>query len=178
MAFNGKDGEAMNKKIIKLENLPKAILGKRNGKTVFLSGVFDLFHYAHFKFLQSASTLGEKLIVQVDGNELVKKRKGENRPYLDENKRADLIASFEFVNFVFISNLPSENPTTLKTIRPTVFVRAIIPEENNKNRKTRENQLKKIIPEMKINWQNQMSEISTTKILTIIKDTVTFKQNL
>jgi cytidyltransferase-like protein len=142
---------------------------KNKSEIVFCSGVFDLFHYGHFKFLQKASKMGKTLIVQIDGNRLVKKRKGKDRPYLDQIYRALMISSFDFVDYVFISNKPSESKSTLKKIKPTTFVRVILPAEAKEDRVKRTKSLLKKYKKMKIAWVKQTPEISTTKMLSDAK---------
>lgn len=139
-------------------------------KIVFYSGVFDLFHYGHFLALKKASKVGDILIVQIDGNILVRSRKGSDRPYLDEMLRAEMISNLTFVDYVFISDTPSEDPETLKVLRPSYFIRAIKKGENLQTRLEREIILKKHVPKMSIVWLEQTKEVSTTKLLTIIKN--------
>lgn len=148
-------------KDIKMINKYKKL---RRLKVVFCSGVFDLFHYGHFIALKKASALGDILIIQIDGNQLVKKRKGPDRPRLDQNDRASIILSLDFVNYVFISNAPSEDRRVLRSVKPDIFVRAILPHESNEDRLKREKILLQKIPDMKIFWLEQTPEISTTKI--------------
>ena len=155
-------------KIYPLPDLVEILKNERKQKkVVFSSGVFDLFHYGHFLALKKASKLGDIFIVQIDGNELVQSRKGENRPLIGENLRAEIISSLEFVNYVFISNSPSESIEVFKCIQPDIFVRALKGEETNDNRKKREDYLKKISPKSSIFWLEQAPEISTTKISSV-----------
>lgn len=156
------------KKILTLSSAIRKLSGRRFKSVVFFSGVFDLFHYGHFRALRNASRLGDILIVQIDGNKLVKKRKGDGRPYLDELHRAEIISSLEFVDYVFISDIPSENEDKLKSLSPDVFVRAIKEEETDDDRKNRTKNLTKKSPKTKIVWLEQTPEISTTKIISAV----------
>lgn len=155
-------------KIIKLKELDKYISKIPQGsKKIFFSGAFDLFHYGHLRALRSASSLGNILIVQVDGNILVKRRKGTNRPYIDEHHRASKISSLTFVDYVFISNIPSEDIKTLKSVAPDIFIRAILPNETDEDRARRQEILIKKNSKMNIVWLAQTAEISTTKIISV-----------
>lgn len=142
----------------------------RKKKVVFMSGAFDLFHFGHFKALKRAAAMGDTLIVQVDGNRLVGQRKSPDRPYLDESIRALMISSLEFVSCVFISNTPSEDAIILETIRPDIFVRAVLPQESAADRVRRTRELKKNIPRTRIVWMPQTPEVSTTKILPAVRE--------
>lgn len=157
------------KKIIPLVELKRRVTRLRNGKqkkVVFMSGVFDLFHYGHFVALKRASHCGDILVVQIDGNVLVKRRKGTDRPWLDERYRALMVASLEFVDAVFISDTPSEDGGTLKAVHPDRYIRAMLPHESDAIRSERETVLLKKFPSMRVIWLPQTPEISTTKIVT------------
>lgn len=157
-------------KITTLSELRKILPKSAGTKNIVLfSGVFDLFHYAHLKALKTAKSFGDILVVQVDGNKLVKHRKGDKRPYLDQYERAGIISSLEFVDYVFISNIPSEDLRILKGINPYFFVRAILPNQSDAQRIQREKILNEKIPNGKMIWLKQSPEISTTKIIPTIQ---------
>ncbi len=141
----------------------------KSTKTVFVSGAFDLFHYGHYIALKKASKLGDLFIVQIDGDKLVKRRKGQDRPYFGQSLRAEIVASFDFVNCVFISNTPSEDVRKLKNLTPDVFVRAILNSETELQRQNRKGKLIASFPNMKIVWLEQTLTISSTKIIQSIK---------
>lgn len=153
------------RKIYAFPTIVKKLASTRGqNRIVFFSGAFDLFHFAHYKALKTAASLGNTLIVQIDGNTLVKQRKGTDRPYLDERDRALILSSFEFVDLVFISNYPSENRETLSQIKPDIYVRAIRLKETAKERMIRERFIVSASPRTTIAWIPQTKEISTTKI--------------
>lgn len=56
-------------------------------KIVLTSGTFDLFHIGHAQYLEKAKEMGDVLIVGVDSDARVKKRKGPERPIVPENER-------------------------------------------------------------------------------------------
>ena len=45
-------------------------------KVVFVTGVYDLFHYGHVRFLKEAKKFGDFLLVGVHTDEAVNKYKG------------------------------------------------------------------------------------------------------
>ncbi|OGE07926.1 hypothetical protein A3I53_04525 [Candidatus Curtissbacteria bacterium RIFCSPLOWO2_02_FULL_40_13b] len=155
--------------LLKLKEIPKIISDEYQGKrVVFMSGAFDLFHYGHFHALYTASQLGDIFVLQIDGNRLVKNRKGKERPFMDEKERAQIITSLKFVNFAFISNTPSEDIRTLQMINPDVFVRAKLHTETNLDRKIREKTILTKMTRGRIVWLEQTPEISTTKIVSAL----------
>ncbi|MEI7640282.1 MAG: adenylyltransferase/cytidyltransferase family protein [bacterium] len=108
------------RKIIKRELLAKIIarLKKQGKKIVFANGCFDIMHVGHIRFLRSARSKGDVLVVGLNSDASVRRLKGKGRPLVNENERAEMMAAFEFVNYVVIFNeLTVEK--TLKTLRPT-----------------------------------------------------------
>lgn len=95
---------------------------KLQGKKIcFTTGAFDVLHEGHLRYLLKAKELGDVLVVGVDCDDFVKRKKGEGRPINKQENREVLIAGFSCVNLVTrrddIINL-------LKAIVPDVLVRS------------------------------------------------------
>jgi len=87
---------------------------KSSGKTIVLAnGCFDLFHVGHIRYLEGAKAAGDFLIVAVNSDEQVVKQKGEGRPFMPENERAEIIAALRCVDLVTIF----PEPTVAEVIR-------------------------------------------------------------
>jgi glycerol-3-phosphate cytidylyltransferase len=71
-------------------------------KIIYVVGVFDLFHSGHVKLLERARALGDKLVVAINGDEMVSKYK--RRPFLSENDRLEVIKACRYVDEAFIIN--------------------------------------------------------------------------
>jgi len=69
-------------------------------KNVYVIGVFDLFHKGHIELLRRSKELGEKLIVAVNGDEMVASYK--RKPYYSEEDRLALISACKYVDDAFI----------------------------------------------------------------------------
>lgn len=67
---------------------------------VFTNGCFDLMHPGHIIYLANAAELGTKLVIGINTDNSVKKLKGKNRPILNQDARALIIASLSFVDAV------------------------------------------------------------------------------
>jgi D-beta-D-heptose 7-phosphate kinase/D-beta-D-heptose 1-phosphate adenosyltransferase len=76
---------------------------RAEGKVVvFTNGVFDLLHVGHVRYLTQARSLGDVLIVAINSDESVRELKGENRPVIVEQERAEIIAALSQVSYVTI----------------------------------------------------------------------------
>jgi D-glycero-beta-D-manno-heptose 1-phosphate adenylyltransferase len=94
----------IHSKIKTLPELSSIINGlKAMDKTVvFTNGVFDLLHEGHIASLSQAAQEGDYLVVAVNGDDSVKRLKGESRPINNESSRALLLASLLIVDAVII----------------------------------------------------------------------------
>lgn len=103
----------MNSKIVSRQELVElAESFKLDGKTiVFTNGCFDILHVGHVRYLQEARELGDVFIVAVNSDSSVKKIKGNGRPIVPANERAEILAALSSVDFVTIFD--EETPETL-----------------------------------------------------------------
>jgi cytidyltransferase-like protein len=69
---------------------------------VVVTGVFDLLHIGHLRFLEAACELGDELLVGVESDERVRRWKGSNRPIQSQDDRSALLAALRVVDRVFI----------------------------------------------------------------------------
>lgn len=69
---------------------------------VVVTGVFDLLHIGHLRFLEAARALGDALLVGVESDERVRHWKGAERPIQSEEDRAALLAALRVVDATFI----------------------------------------------------------------------------
>lgn len=105
---------------------------------VLVGGVFDLLHYGHLKFLQAAKLEGDVLIVALESDANVRRRKGNNRPLNSGQIRAEVLAALEVVDYVLI--LPEMRAhqdyfALVQKLRPDVIaVTACDPQLENKKR--------------------------------------------
>lgn len=96
----------------------RVAIERRNRKRIVLAnGCFDLFHVGHIRYLAGAKELGECLIVGINSDEQVKLLKGENRPFMPENERAEIVSALKFVDFVTIFREPTVEEL-IRAIRP------------------------------------------------------------
>jgi rfaE bifunctional protein nucleotidyltransferase chain/domain len=76
---------------------------RRAGEKIILAnGNFDLLHVGHVRYLNGAKALGGKLIVAINADESVRALKGEGRPVMPAEERAEIVAALGDVNAVVI----------------------------------------------------------------------------
>ena len=69
---------------------------------VFTNGCFDILHAGHVGYLEQARRLGQRLIVAVNGDESVKRLKGDGRPINSQDRRMAVLAGLESVDWVLV----------------------------------------------------------------------------
>ena len=88
----------------------EAANGRANGRAnsratsglVVVTGVFDLLHIGHLRFLEAARHLGDALIVGVEDDVRVRRWKGPDRPIMTQDDRCELLAALRVVDRVFL----------------------------------------------------------------------------
>ncbi len=112
----------INNKIISADYFKSKRKCFNNNRVIFTNGCFDILHLGHIDYLIKARKLGDVLIIGLNTDNSVKKLKGEKRPVNNQNARALLLASLEFVDFVILFD--EETPMNLiKMITPDVLVK-------------------------------------------------------
>ena len=94
----------INSKIFSFDDLKNQVNAwKQAGEeVVFTNGCFDIIHRGHIEVLAQTADLGDRLIIGLNSDSSVQKLKGKNRPIIEEQSRAILLASLEFVDAVVI----------------------------------------------------------------------------
>jgi len=93
--------------------------GKR---IVFTNGCFDILHRGHVTYLEEAAALGDALVVAINSDESIRRLKGADRPIVDEEDRAALVAALRAVAFttIFSEDTPFD---LIRDIIPDVLVK-------------------------------------------------------
>ena len=74
---------------------------RRGERVVFTNGCFDLLHVGHVRSLEQARSLGDRLVVAVNGDASVRRLKGEDRPVVPARQRMEVLAALACVDRVF-----------------------------------------------------------------------------
>lgn len=111
-------------KILDLKELirERERLRRKGKRLVFTNGCFDLLHPGHVRYLKEARLLGDALVVALNSDRSVRVLKGEGRPILNQEERAEVMAALEAVDYVTIFD--DETPRELiARLRPDVLVK-------------------------------------------------------
>jgi D-glycero-beta-D-manno-heptose 1-phosphate adenylyltransferase len=71
-------------------------------RIVLANGNFDLLHVGHVRYLHGAKQLGGRLVVAINSDESVRALKGEERPIMPADERAEIVAALADVDAVVI----------------------------------------------------------------------------
>jgi rfaE bifunctional protein nucleotidyltransferase chain/domain len=117
--------EIIQSKIFENDQVFRPVLDqwKKAGESVvFTNGCFDLVHRGHIDSLAKAAELGDRLIVGLNSDVSVRLLKGENRPLVDQQSRAVLLASMLMVDAVIMFD--EETPYSLiSSLLPDILVK-------------------------------------------------------
>ena len=77
---------------------------------VFTNGCFDIIHRGHIELLSAAKEKGDRLVVGLNGDQSVKRLKGNDRPLQPVEDRAMILDAIESVDMVvgFEEDTPAE----------------------------------------------------------------------
>ena len=96
---------------------------KKKRKIILASGVFDLLHLGHVKYLEEAKKAGGRnaeLIVIVARDSTVKKRKGK-KPIISENQRRALVESLKIVDEALLGYEEFDIGKVIERINPDII---------------------------------------------------------
>jgi D-glycero-beta-D-manno-heptose 1-phosphate adenylyltransferase len=86
------------------------------------NGCFDLLHVGHIRYLRAAKQLGGRLIVAINSDDSVRELKGEGRPLMPAEERAEILSALADVDAVVI--FPERDVRALiRELRPDVHAK-------------------------------------------------------
>lgn len=89
---------------------------------VFTNGCFDILHKGHIEYLSKASDLADLFVIGLNTDHSVQILKGPKRPLQDQDSRAMVLASLQFVDAVVLFD--EETPYQLiKSLQPDILVK-------------------------------------------------------
>src|SRR5580658_3277090 len=110
-----------NEKILSRSELRKRVEQWRGAgeRIVLTNGNFDLLHVGHVRHLRGAKALGGKLVVAINSDESVRALKGDGRPVMPEQERAEIVAALGDVDAVVIFS-ELDVRALIREIRPDI----------------------------------------------------------
>src|SRR5262245_47320833 len=91
-------------------------------KVVLTMGTFDILHEGHSMYLEAARGFGDFLIVGVDSDDKVRRRKGAWRPAVPELERLRMVTHQRGVGLVTLKQADEPRWSLIAAVRPDVLV--------------------------------------------------------
>ncbi len=112
------------KKILSREELKHRVTAwKQAGAAITLAnGCFDLLHVGHVRYLRAAKQLGGRLIVAINSDESVRALKGEGRPLMPAEERAEILSALADVDAVVIFS-EHDVRALIREVRPDIHAK-------------------------------------------------------
>lgn len=109
-------------KIVSTEEASKLLRAaqKRGEVVVMCHGCFDIVHPGHIRHLQQAAKFGDRLLVTITRD--VDLAKGESRPLIPQELRAESLAALDCVSWVAVNPRPTA-AELLEELKPDVYVK-------------------------------------------------------
>ena len=96
------------------------IMEEYKGKVVAVSGGWDPIHIGHVHLFEEAKKLGDTLVVIVNGDSWLKRKKG--ACFMNQEDRAEIIKALECVDETFIWESEDNHVCgALEAIQPNIF---------------------------------------------------------
>jgi len=125
LAAADRGGRSPARKIVFVEQL-QAVLEQRRRqgeRVVMTNGCFDLLHPGHVASLQEARKHGDLLVVGLNSDRSIRKLKGPDRPIVDEQGRAEMLAALACVDYVVLFDDASVTELVARVL-PDVLVKS------------------------------------------------------
>lgn len=91
-------------------------------KIVLTSGTFDIIHIGHAQYLEAASRFGDFLVVGVDSDEKVRRKKGENRPVVHEEERLRMLSHLRSVDLLTLKQADDPHWQLVRIVNPHTLI--------------------------------------------------------
>ena len=108
--------------MLALDALLRTLERLRPARVALTNGCFDLLHLGHIRSLEHAASLADVLVVGLNSDESVRALKGQARPLLPADERAEIIAALNCVDLVTVfPELTAE--ALVGAVKPDVYVK-------------------------------------------------------
>lgn len=95
---------------------------RQDVRIAFTNGCFDVIHRGHVQYLEKAKETAHLLVVGLNSDDSVRRLKGNDRPYIQQEDRAYVLSRLEAVDIVciFDQDTPME---LLRLVRPDILAK-------------------------------------------------------
>jgi D-glycero-beta-D-manno-heptose 1-phosphate adenylyltransferase len=95
---------SLHRKIVSRDELQRRVAAWRQAgdRVTLANGCFDVLHVGHVRYLHAARELGGRLVVAVNADSSVRALKGEGRPVMPAEERAEILAALTDVDAVVV----------------------------------------------------------------------------
>ena len=128
--------DSTTKIVSRAELQAKVAEWRRDGEQIVLAnGCFDLLHVGHVRYLGGAKALGGKLSVALNSDASVRQIKGDGRPLMPADERAEIVAALANVDAVIVFDEPDVR-ALIREIHPEIqakgtdYTRDTVPERD------------------------------------------------
>ena len=112
-----------NRILDRAQLIEQVATARLNGaRIVFANGCFDVLHVGHVRYLEAAKALGDLLIVGINSDPQARRLKGEGRPVMPQDQRAEIVAAIEAVDLVTIFEEPTVEQLLL-ALKPDIHAK-------------------------------------------------------
>jgi rfaE bifunctional protein nucleotidyltransferase chain/domain len=113
-----------SERILDREHLVERINTARGNSAIIVlaNGCFDVLHVGHVRYLEAARSLGDLLVVGINSDEQTRRLKGEGRPLVSQNQRAEIISAIQAVDYVTIFDEPTVEQLLL-ALKPDIHAK-------------------------------------------------------
>ena len=91
-------------------------------KIVLTSGTFYIIHIGHAQYLEAASRFGDFLVVGVDSDEKVRRKKGDNRPVVQEEERLRMLSHLRPVDLLTLKGADDPHWQLIRIVNPHTLI--------------------------------------------------------
>jgi D-glycero-beta-D-manno-heptose 1-phosphate adenylyltransferase len=99
-------------------------------RIILTNGCFDLLHVGHVRYLRAAKQLGGRLIVAVNSDASTRTLKGEGRPRVPGDERAEILAALSDVDAVTVFD-ELDVTELIRLLRPDIHAKGTDYTEEN-----------------------------------------------
>jgi rfaE bifunctional protein nucleotidyltransferase chain/domain len=105
------------------EAMRRVAQARSTGASVVLAnGCFDILHVGHARYLDGAKALGDLLVVGVNSDAQVTQLKGNGRPLMPQDQRAEMVAALQAVDLVVVFDQPTVEELLL-ALKPDIHAK-------------------------------------------------------